>query len=292
MINDALACQVYFKNSLRYALSLQYKGEILLATDENQQALQFLSESVAICMRSKQNYFVLRSRRGLANALTRLGQLDAALEVLAQALESAIEQRCTDEHIKVLCIYAELHRDYDLPFKPPASSGFDAVQHEANLAVSPRLYFLLQALTVASTIKDFILPIDLLDHLSLAYSECHNYKQAFEYAQMALLARDNKRNIDAGNRAIAMQVRQGTERANAEAEYHKQLSQTEAKRSASLLEASKTLETLGMIGKEITSSLNADAVFATLYRHLNLLLDSNCFSFFNRSVKTKFTGRV
>ncbi len=53
---------------------------------------------------------------------------------------------------------------------------------------------------------------------------------------------------------------------------------SEASRVAALQEASATLETLGKIGRELTASLNADAVFATMLRHVSNLFDVTSFS--------------
>jgi diguanylate cyclase (GGDEF)-like protein len=77
-----------------------------------------------------------------------------------------------------------------------------------------------------------------------------------------------------------MQVQYQTERAQTEGEHHRQLAAAEARRAEALQQISATLEHLSAIGQEITTHLNADAVFRALDRHVHGLLDATHFSIF------------
>lgn len=61
--------------------------------------------------------------------------------------------------------------------------------------------------------------------------------------------------------------------ARAEVEHHRQLANSEAKRAETLQQNGSTLERLSAIGQEITTHLNASAVFQALDRHVHGLLD-------------------
>ena len=77
-----------------------------------------------------------------------------------------------------------------------------------------------------------------------------------------------------------MQIRHDTERARAESDYHRELAAAEARRAQALQKNSDTLESLSLIGQEITAQLDATAIFAALDRHVHRLLDATHFSIF------------
>ncbi|MBY0573866.1 MAG: sensor domain-containing diguanylate cyclase [Undibacterium sp.] len=121
------------------------------------------------------------------------------------------------------------------------------------------------------------LPSELLDDIADSYADLKNYQEAFRYARWAVSIKESRRLNEARNRATAMQVRYDNERHRADAEHHRRLAQTQAERAATLQESANTLETLGLIGREITANLNAEAVFESLHRHVNDLLDATSF---------------
>ena len=254
-----------FKISNAHSIALQYLGELSLAVGEPKEALAYFRQAEESGRALREPLFVVVCWRGQANALSRLGQPDEAIRMVADALAQATEVGSKDEQIKALRVFAELHKQHALP-APEGMSAPSAVLH-----------YLHQALATAGTISGYVLPSELLDEVASAYAAVGDYKEAFANSQAAAVARDHKRLADARDRAIAMQVRQDTERAHTNAEHHRQMAETEARRAAGLQEASATLETLGQIGREITASLNADAVFATLFRHVNELLDTTTF---------------
>ncbi|OYU25335.1 MAG: GGDEF domain-containing protein [Burkholderiales bacterium PBB2] len=265
ILNEALDSMQALQHASRYSLALQYQGDVALDMGEPAAALDCFLQAETIAVNLGEPFYLLRCWRGQASALGRLGEPEQALSKISAALLNARELGSADEQIKVLRVFAELYQQYALPAP------------EGMTAASPTLHYLLQALQMASSIKGYILPSDLLDELANAYAATGDAAQARHYGQAAAAARDNKRLDDARNRAMAMQVRQESALARAEAEYHHRLAQAESERAAQLQEASATLETLGRIGREITGSLNTDAVFAALYRHLGQLLDTTSF---------------
>ena len=93
-------------------------------------------------------------------------------------------------------------------------------------------------------------------------------------------AREKTHGQQATNRAIALQIRQQTEHAQAEGEYHRQLAEAEARRATALQQTSATLEHLSAIGQEITAHLDSSAVFHALNRHVHQLLNVSSFAIY------------
>lgn len=249
-----------------YVIALQYLGELMLDMDAPESALNYFMQSEQRIKSGDGPAMRLRCWRGQATALCRLAQPQAALEKVRAALALAQAEHATDEQVKMLRIFAELYRLYPLQAPPGVEEG------------SVELYFLKQALSLADSIQGFILPSELLDEVASAYARQGDFQSAFLFELKAANARDNQGLCDANNRAIAMQVRHDTERAHAQAKHHQQLAETESKRSELLQEASATLETLGLIGREITANLKAEAVFLALSRHVNRMLDASSFA--------------
>ena len=129
-------------------------------------------------------------------------------------------------------------------------------------------------------IDGYAVPGSLLDAVAREYAGIGDYAQAYAVALRASAARDQTHSQEATNRAIAMQVQYQTERAETEGAHHRQLAAAEAQRAEVLLQTSATLEHLSAIGQEITTHLDAAAVFRALDRHVHGLLDATHFSIF------------
>ncbi|WP_338849241.1 ATP-binding protein [Massilia sp. W12] len=265
MLLDAQHSLQPVAGSPTWQLTLHYLGELQLDLAKPAQALIYFGQQEAILANSGAAPMIMRTLRGQAKAYCDLGQYEQAMEKLRSALQMAQQQHSSNEIIDLLCIKAELCHRHQLAAPP------ESVEPNAHL------HWLKQALQVAGTIDEFIVPSSLFDTIANAYAEAACFDQAFAYARAAAGAREQQHLADANNRAIAMQVRLDTERAKAEALHHLELAQTESRRAAALQEASQTLETLGSIGREITACLDSAAVFAALYRNVKQLLDVTSF---------------
>lgn len=268
MLVEALQTMGGLTLSYRYALTLQYLGELLLNIGEHAKALDYFCRAKEHKSVFWEAPFVLLCWRGEANALCRLGRFEEANTIVAAALALAKKIGNPGQEIQILQICAQLTSKHALP--PP--SGMTTAE--------ATLFYLHQALAIAASLDGYLLPVDLLDEVASAYAANHNFEKAYSYGRVAATARDNGRVERARDRAIAMQVREETKRFRAESENMRQLVQTESQRAAVLQEASATLETLSVIGREITASLNTEAVFEALYRHVHQLLDASSFVVF------------
>ncbi len=281
-LREALAVRAALKDSNGYAITLCYLGDLALDVGDPAAALEYFGQAEERARTPGGRIPLSRCWRGQAHALCRLARPEEARARLAAALELATAEGSPDEQIDTLRVYAELHRTYPLP--PP----------DGMVAASATLHYLNQAMALAANISGYTPRSELLFELASACAACGDHRLAYDHALAAAGVRDSKRFEQARNRAMAMQGRQGTERArveagqqrqlaeservHTEAEHQRQTAATEASRARTLQEASATLQTLGQIGREITASLNIDEVFAALFRHASQLFDVTSFS--------------
>lgn len=265
---EALSIQEKISSSRTYAHTLSYLGDLSLDLGANEEALNYFRFAADKITAHNEPIFLSDCWRGQAIAYCRLSRPEEAEQQIEQALAIAREQNNLDEQIKCLRVYAELAKSHAYPWQ----TGADIID-----APNLSLRYQLQALALCSSIKGINIPADLLDEIADSYAQINDYQQAFHYTRLAAKSKEDRRLNEARNRATAMQVKYDNERHRADAEYHRQIARTEAERAASLQDSSNTLETLGLIGREITANLNAEAVFESLHRHVNDLLDASSF---------------
>jgi signal transduction histidine kinase/CheY-like chemotaxis protein len=210
----------------------------------------------------------LDGKRGLATALSWQNQGLEALTIARNALAEVEALLIRDEQIKLLQLLAEIHTRHQIPL--------DSAQTTPHAA----LHYLQQARAIADSIEGYIISGELLDALAAAHAAAGEYNLAYQVSLEANAAREKSHTQSAINRAIAMQVRFNTERAQAESEYHRQLAASEARRAQLLQQTSTTLSQLSLIGQELTAQLNIQSVLHSLNQHIHQLLDVAHFSIY------------
>jgi diguanylate cyclase (GGDEF)-like protein len=268
LLHEALATLAPLAGSRAYAIALEYQGDLALDDGDYAVALESFTRLEERGAALKQADFHSGARRGQADALSRLNRPQEALAVAHAALALAREHGDAYNQIAALKVLAEIHARHRLPDPEPMAA--------ANAA----LHYLHQAMAVAATIDGYTIPGDLLDAVAREYANVGDYARAYEVALRASAARDKTHSQEATNRAVAMQVQYQTERSKTEGEHHRELATAEAQRAKVLQQTSATLEHLSAIGQEITTHLNAAAVFRALDRHVHGLLDATHFSIF------------
>ena len=265
MLSEALSTLAPVAASRSYAIALAYSGDLALDRHEWSAAYRTFCQLHKRADALNHPEFQIMAMRGQSHALLQLQCPESAL-VAAHAARSLAKAK-NDPYmlIAVLKTLAEIHARSPLP------APHDMTER------NPQLHYLQQAAQVANTISGYILPGSLLDALADAHATAGDFGAALQVARAAREARDKTHSQEATNRAIALQVRHQTERAEAEREYHRQLAQAEAKRVAVLQQTSEVLEHLGAIGQEITAHLEIDGLFAALNRHVHRLLDVSSF---------------
>ncbi|MFT5644124.1 MAG: signal transduction histidine kinase/tetratricopeptide (TPR) repeat protein [Janthinobacterium sp.] len=268
MLQEALLIMAPLAGARSYAIALQFLGDLALDKGDYAAALDAFVHLIERASALNQADFHSTARRGQAHALSRLNRPAPALQAALEAVELAAQQGHAYNQIAALRVLANIHACHSLPPPEPMAS------------TSATLHYLEQALALAATIADFPLPGDLLDDLAHEHARQGNYAQAYEVALAASAARSQSHSQDATNRAIALQVHHQTEHARAEGSHHRELAASEARRAEVLQRTSATLERLSAIGPDITTHLDASAVFQALDRHVHALLSASTFAIY------------
>ncbi len=260
---DALVALEPSAGSGSHAAVLKGLGEVSLALGEYQAARDWFSLAEARYRGLGWKDMLADALRGRAEALAGLGDPAAALSLVDECLALCRENNYRAKQIELLRIAAGLHRR--LPVKTAGVSSLQTLN---------------EALALAEGIEGYNVPHGLLEEAAAEYAAQGDPERAYRLALQAGVSRQRVESKEAGNRALALQVRHETERIHAETEHHKQLAATEARRADALLAANSTLEDLGKIGREITASLDAASVFGALDRHVHSLLDATHFAIY------------
>ncbi|WP_426115754.1 diguanylate cyclase [Massilia sp. PWRC2] len=268
LLDEALATMAPLADSRAYAVALEYLGDVALDSGDHAGALANFKRLEQRGAALGQADFESGALRGQAHALSHLQRPVDALARADAALTLAREHSDTSAEIAALKVLADIHSRHRLAAPAPMQ------------AATPALHYLLQAQALAATIDGYIVPGGTLDAMGREYAKVGNFARAYEVALESVAAREQINSHEATNRAIAMQVQFQTERAHTEGEHHRQLAAAEARRAEVQQQISATLEHLSAIGQEITTHLDADAVFRALDRHVHGLLDATHFAVF------------
>ncbi len=263
LLQEAMELLAPLAGARSYATALQYRGDLALDQGHYAVALDAFHQLAARGDALGHADFQSIARRGQAHALCFLDRPQEALAMAQQAAVLAQSQADRYHHVAALRVMSLIYLRHPLP----APTGMT----EPNAT----LHFLHQALAVAGHINGYTLPADLHEALAREYAHIGDYQQAYAAAQQAAAARAKTHSQDATNRAIAMQVQHQTEHARAAGFHHRELAASEARRIDLLQQTTATLERLSVIGQEITTHLDAGAVFQALYRHVQALLPAD-----------------
>jgi len=266
LLREALVILAPQANGRTYAIALQHLGELCLDKKDYGEALDAFQRLSERAEALQQGDFKIVALRGQAHALCFLNRSLEALDMAQLAVERAARHHNAFHHIAALRVLALIHGQLQLS-APPGMSEPNA-----------RLHYLHKALEAAQTIKGYTVPGDLYDALGAEYARLGDYGRAYRMATAASAAREKTHTLEATSRAIAMQVHHQTEQARAEGLHHRELAMSEARRAEVLQQTSKLLERLSAIGQEITTHLDAGAVFQALDRHTHALLSANTFA--------------
>nr|WP_315260355.1 ATP-binding protein [uncultured Duganella sp.] len=263
LLQEAVRILAPLSGARAYATTLHYLGDLALDQGDYSAALDAFRKLEARGAALRHADFLSIARRGQAHALCFLDRPQEAQDAAERAATLARQQANNYNQVAALRVMSLIHLRHQLP----APAGMT----EPNAT----LHFLHQALAVAGHINGYTLPADLHEALAREYAQIGDYQQAYASAQLAAAARQKTHSQDATNRAIAMQVQHQTENARAEGLHHRELAAAEARRVQLLQQTSAMLERLSAIGQEITTHLDAGAVFQALHRHVHALLPAD-----------------
>jgi diguanylate cyclase (GGDEF)-like protein len=265
-LRDAVRITTPFGESANYnAACVLLASELMKSPGNEQEALMLFQQGQSIAMRLGTVEALFVAGRDLARLYLRLGRFEEAAREIDAALRIARDFGNGDWLLSALRVQADLQRH--------------RIEHDSD-AEPTVLACLDQALQTARTLKDFIVPPDLLEEVAAEHARCGDVATAYALVLEAGQSRERIHGQQASARAVAMQVRHETVQLRAETQHHRQLNEAQAQRADELQHSLSTLEELGAIGREITSNLDADDLFAALHRHAHRLLDSTVFEMF------------
>ncbi|MEI8326936.1 MAG: tetratricopeptide repeat protein, partial [Betaproteobacteria bacterium] len=259
LLQEALALVERQSGSRNYAQVLGSLGQLALEQGDHADALVWFARLGAHAHVHLEPDLLIKAGRGQASALVHLGRAQEARHMAEVALNLAREQGDAQGQIQMHAVLANMHAKHSL--SEPAEMT----------APTPALHHLKQALRIAADIDGYTVAPELFTQLAAAHAVVGNYRSAYDCTLSSEAARSKRHTEEAKKRALAMQIRNEVEHARAETELHRQL-------AATLQESTATLEILGAVGREITASLDAQAVFAALHRHVQELLDATVFA--------------
>ena len=309
LLQEALAIMAPLADSRDYAVALSYVAELALDRGDFQDALQRFKMLEARGSALQQLDLQMDAFRGQAHALSQLEQVGPALAAAQRALNLARAQNDASRQVSTLIVFSEIHERHGaqalehargngvlLPGIPEAETQMadtpvadtqmadtpvaDTQMADTPVADTPVLGYLQEALELANTITGYTIPGELLDAIARQYARHGDFTEAYRISMQAIASREKTHSQQATNRAIAMQVRHKTERAQSLREHHRELALSEAQRVQVLHQNSATLERLGAIGQEITAQLDSQAVLSALNRHVHGLLDAHSFAIY------------
>lgn len=258
-LQEALVLMGDQAGSRNYELGLSNLGQLALDVGDYVAGLEWFIKLEEHGRTQMEPDLAIKAWRGQASALFRLGRLPEALSKAEAALALAQQQGNAEGQIQILRIFAQMHLEHNLD----GVNGLSATQMA--------LHYLDQALALAGAMGGYDVSPELFDQVGTAHAAAGDYDAAYRNALAASAARNRSQRLEAQKRALALQVRQQVEHARADTEHHRKL-------AATLRDTAATLETLGAIGREITASLDAAAVFDALHRHVHQLLDATAFA--------------
>ncbi|WP_426103599.1 diguanylate cyclase [Massilia sp. TSP1-1-2] len=268
LLDEALVTLAPLPQERAYAIALEYHGDLALDGGDYERALESFHKLEERGVALGQLDFQSGARRGQAHALSSLNRPQAALAKADAALALAREHDDTYNQIAALTVLALIHTRHALPAPDPM------------FGPNAALHFLRQAMAVAATIDGYSIPADLLDAVASEYAGVGEHARAYEVALQASAAREAAHLQQAANRAAALRVQHQGEAARNEAAHQRGIAAADALRAEVQRQTSATLEHLVAIGQEITTHLEASAVYRALARHVHGLLDGAHLSIF------------
>lgn len=261
LLNEALAYLPSGSDSQANAWS--NLGKAALAKSDWRAALQWFEKAEAQYQRLNYAVHVLACQPGRVTAFMKLGEYERAFDLCCEGLAFANAQGLSQAAVEFLTTLGEINRCGYVP-KDAAAKNWTTAKACFD-----------EAYKVASSIQDFIVPVELLESLAAEYAKLGDGSKAYAFSLEAGKSRERLNLQEANNLTTAFQIKRETELLKREAEQQRNQREVEALRANDLAAANATLQHLGEIGREITASLEANDVVTALQHHVVSLLDAH-----------------
>lgn len=229
MLSQGLPMLERFRESRNYALASQVLAEVALARNEPSQALAWCDRSVVVAARLGFPDLASGSLRFKALALSTLQRPGDAMAAAQEALTIAHEQGHLRHESTALHAMATISRDHALPAPPDSAVPSGSLHHL-------RAAFEVQRRSGAGV------PAEWLAEMSADLQAAGDLAGALEHQRQATAALARAKLDKASSLATALQVRQRTESARAEAAQQRALAQASQQQLDLLQARQATLE--------------------------------------------------
>ncbi len=236
LLLEGMPVLAHFGASRNHALACQILGEATLELHQDEEALRWCEAACAAAAQLAFPDLLSGSLRYLAQALSRLGRAQEAVQAAERGLAIAHEQHDLRRVATIQHALAEIARRHTLPAPPGSSAASGAIHH------------LEAALATGAQMPGFVAPPEWHAELSADFEAAGDGPRALASERLASQAHLQAHTRRAESLTTALLVRHQTEQAWAEAS--RQRAQAETSRlHAELLETQAALE------KERTQSL-------------------------------------
>jgi len=260
LFDEALVVLGGEPRSRSYAICSYYLGDALLSLGRNQEALERLEHAEG-CMRDLSAQPEVACLLAIeAQALSRLGRPDEALDRAQAGLALARKTKSRLWEVEALRSLAEIHATHQR-----APAGY-APQNAA-------LRLLDEALGVVESIGGHHEKSELYTEIARAHEAAGDPVRALAAERAGRAEERNEQNRRASNKLLLARERHETERQRVEAELQRSLAAAESERARTLEAALDTLEQLRLVGQDITQHLDPGAMLKAIDRHLTRLAD-------------------
>ena len=240
-----------------FAIVLQYHGDLAYARGDAVGALDWYRQFEARAHVLKSPDLISHALRGRAQALSKLGDRAGARETALAGLEVAREMGDMPRQITLLRALAQIADD--------SPQGLRDAQDCLEAAVA-----------VARDVKGYAVPGEIFAELAAIHARDRDYERAYSLALEAANVAATGEIKRATDKMLALQVRHATERATLEAEQQRRVAAAEAQRAKALEDTNDTLASLGVIGQEITATLEIETMIRVLSAKAGAMLKADC----------------
>lgn len=220
LADEALALLAPVRQAKAWYIAAQARAGIALAAGEWETARGLCEQILAVPPEGDLQEMPRFASQALAEALLGAGRPGEARPHARRALALSADSGDLPSHIDALRLLARIARsEADCPDDTPLPAAREALE---------------QALHRADASPDLQLPPTLLDELAAELARGGDHARAFALLRRACTLRDARERQQADRRAVALEVRLGTERAQAEAQRQRLLAQAQTQRAQAL----------------------------------------------------------
>ncbi len=212
------------KKSRNYGMVLNVSGDIAQRQKDHLGALTFYTQCAELARNISQPDLLIDGLLGASNVHLAVHEVEKAETCANEAMRIANESGVRLLQTKAVRLLAKVAKARNDPH---------AEREHLRLAVSH-----------AESIQGYLIPHEVLIELANAYADDGRFELAYATAVRAHDAREKVLSDEAGNRAMAMQIRIAGERSRAEVEHQRQLATLEAHRASALQAVNETLQEL------------------------------------------------